>query len=343
MKRPLFAALLCPLLLAACGRQVTPAPPETAAQATAARATAAQSAHLTAARARLDARPLRAQALAGETVTASKEITLPVRSDDGSLTGTVTVRLEVVRRQGEAYANTVWTYNYPHYAEGAALVQLTTQGGTFLTKSSGLRILSFRPPSEGGVLPQTEMLRTNYASNDLDGILCASVSGGLKYNGSFSFHAPITQPPLTADTKFDLNVCETQAPSEPWPTPPAPQNPFEYTSLSAHLGYTSTRKKSVATIALEGAPVGSYMDGVYLISIDPSCDPTGRVTKDRDLYVGDFWTEAQPPSQSIGDRTFTDKARPYVRPATALLATARVFDAQGHFIKEVETRTCLNQ
>lgn len=341
MKRPLFAALLCPLLLAACGRQVTPAPTEAAAQATAARATAAQSARLTAARARLDARPLRAQALAGETVTASKEITLPVRSDDGSLTGTLTVRLEVVRGPGEAYANTVWTYNYPHYAEGGGLVQLST-ADRFLAKSSGLRILSFRPPSEGGTLPQTQTLQTNYASSSLDGILCASVSGGLKYNGSFSFHAPITEPPLTPDTNFDLNVCETQAPSQPTPpTPPA--DPFEYTSLSAQLNYTSTRKKSVATIALEGAPEGSFMDGVYLISIDPSCDPTGRVTKDRALYVGDFWTEAQPPSQSVKDRTFTDKARPYVQPATALLATARVFDAQGHFIKEVEDWTCLNQ
>ncbi|MDO4247210.1 MAG: hypothetical protein Q4C89_14420, partial [Deinococcus sp.] len=239
-------------------------------------------------------------------------------------------------------ANTVWTYNYPHYAEGGALVQLATQGGTFLAKSSSFRVLSFRPPSEGGVLPQTDTLRTNDATNSLSEPLCASASGGLKYNGTFSFHMPITEGPQTPNTDFNLSVCES-APPVNVPTPPvtAPKDPFAYTGLSVHLKYNANWTKSIASIALEGAPDGSYMDGVYLISIDPACDQTGTVDDDVPLYVGDFWTEAQPPSQTVADRTFTDKARPYVHPATAVLATARVFDAQGNFIREVEDMSCL--
>ena len=333
-----FAALtLTGLLLTACGRQVVPL---TQTPATTPQMSASQAQRLDAARARLQSRSLRSQALEGEQVTASREVTLPVRSDDGSLTGTVTVRLEVVRTATSAYANTVWTYNYPHYAEGGALVQLTTQGGTFLAKSSGLRILSFRPPSEGGVLPQTQELQTGPATSNLNEPLCASASGGLKYNGTFSFHMPITEGPLTPDTNFNLSVCESQPPVDV-PTPPAPTDPFEYTQLNAWMTYNAKRTKSTTHIALEGAPVGSYMDGVYLISIDPACDQTGKVADDVPLYVGDFWTEAHPPSQTVADRTFTDKARPYIHPATAVLATARVFDAQGNFIREVEDMTCL--
>lgn len=336
-----FAALtLTGLLLTACGRQVIPSAQNLAAQAP--QMSASQAQRLDAARARLQSRSLSSQALEGEQVTASREVTLPVRSDDGSLTGTVTVRLEVVRTATSAYANTVWTYNYPHYAEGGALVQLTTQGGTFLAKSSSLRVLSFRPPSEGGVLPQTQALQTAYATSNLNEPLCASASGGLKYNGTFSFHMPITEGPQTPDTSFDLSVCES-APPVNVPTPPvtAPKDPFAYTDLSVHLKYNANWTKSIASIGLEGAPDGSYMDGVYLISIDPACDRTGTVADDVPLYVGDFWTEAQPPSQTVADRTFTDKARPYIHPATAVLATARVFDAQGNFIREVEDMSCL--
>lgn len=334
-----FAALtLTGLLLTACGRQVIPSSQNLAAQAP--QMSASQAQRLDAARARLQSRSLSSQALEGEQVTASREVTLPVRSDDGSLTGTVTVRLEVVRTATSAYANTVWTYNYPHYAEGGALVQLTTQGGTFLAKSSSLRVLSFRPPSEGGVLPQTQALQTAYATSNLNEPLCASASGGLKYNGTFSFHMPITEGPQTPDTSFDLSVCESQPPVDV-PTPPAPTDPFEFTQLNAWMTFNAKRTKSITHIALEGAPEGSHMDGVYLISIDPACDQTGEVADDVPLYVGDFWTEAQPPSQTVADRTFTDKARPYIHPATAVLATARVFDAQGNFIREVEDMSCL--
>ncbi|MDO4247144.1 MAG: hypothetical protein Q4C89_14085, partial [Deinococcus sp.] len=87
-----FAALtLTGLLLTACGRQVTPSAQNLAAQAP--QMSASQAGRLDAARARLQSRSLSPQALEGKQVTASREVTLPVRSDDGSLTGTVTVRL----------------------------------------------------------------------------------------------------------------------------------------------------------------------------------------------------------------------------------------------------------
>lgn len=96
-------------------------------------------------------------------------------------------------------------------------------------------------------------------------------------------------------------------------------------------------------IVFEGVLVGSYMDGVYFISIDLSCDFMGCVMKDWVLYVGDFWIEVQLFLQLVKDCIFIDKVWFYVQFVIVLFVIVCVFDVEGYFIKEVEDWICLNQ
>lgn len=153
------------------------------------------------------------QVLVGEIVIVSKEIMLFVCLDDGLLMGMFMVCLEVVCGLGEVYVNIVWIYNYFYYVEGGGLVQFSIVD-CFFVKSSGLWILSFRLLLEGGMLFQIQMFQMNYVFSFLDGILCVLVSGGLKYNGFFSFYVLIMELFFMLDINFDLNVCEIQVLSQ---------------------------------------------------------------------------------------------------------------------------------